>query len=176
MTDPKHLHQYSDKYLSVERIFLKHQDDVHEFKTYSSPFVCKVCPTGSTCSRFDGASEEPIDLSLYNKFEKQYKYESTHFYGEGYCMDIVTIEVRLINSYSFTVLISRESPFSEMPLDFHEIISSTPLTPKFLHEKLLERVITTVKNVEPVQKLLEVKRTDDHPKNQGPKYPPVGIY
>lgn len=166
----------SNKYLSVEKLYLKHNDEIHEFKSYSSPFVCKACTPGNSCEQYDGLSVEPIDISKYNKFEKQYKYESTHFYGEGYCMDIVTIEVRLINSYSFTVLISRESPFSEMPLDFHEVISSTPLTPKFLHENLLDRVATSVKNVEPIQRLLELKRLDDQPKNQGPQYPPASIY
>ena len=166
----------SNKYLSVEKLYLKYNDEIHEFKSYSSPFVCKACTPGNSCEQYDGLSVEPIDISKYNKFEKQYKYESTHFYGEGYCMDIVTIEVRLINSYSFTVLISRESPFSEMPLDFHEVISSTPLTPKFLHENLLDRVATSVKNVEPIQRLLELKRLDDQPKNQGPQYPPASIY
>lgn len=166
----------SEKYLNVERLYLKHNEEIHEFKSFSSPFVCRSCPPGTTCSKYDGASEEPIDISKYNKFERQYKYESINFYGEGYSMDIVTIEVRLVNSYSFTVLISRESPFSEMPLDFHEIISSTPLTPKFIHENLLSKVVASVDNVDAIKRLLDLKRVDEQTNSSGSKYPPIGIY
>ena len=176
MTDLKHMHQYSDEYVSVERLYLKHENEVHEFKTYASPFVCKVCPSGLTCSSFDGASEEPIDLSLYNKFEKQYKYESTHFYGEGYAMDIISIEVKLINSYAFSILISRESPFSEMPLDFHEITSPSTLTPKYIHTVLMEKLEQTVKSVDSIQKLLSYIRDDDEPNHGFGTKPPMNIY
>lgn len=166
----------SDKYLNVERIYLKHEDAIHEFKSYTSPFVCRTCPPGTTCAAYDGNNEEPINLANFSKFEKQYKYESTYFYGQGYSMDLISIEIRIINSYSFTILISRESPFSEMPLDFHELISPNQLTPKYIHEKILEKLVTSVKNVQPLQKILELKRDDDNPPSQGTKYPPVGIY
>lgn len=167
----------TQKEVNVRRIYLKHEDKIHEFKTYTSPFVCKVCYHDPNCPIvFNGFSDDPIEILEFNKFDKQFKYESTHFYGEGYCMDIVTIEVKIVNSYAFTILISRESPFTEMPLDFHEITCSHVLTPKFIHVNLLDRLITSVKNVEPIKKLLELKR-DDEENNTGSSFqPPLSLY
>ncbi len=163
------------KYLSVERIYLKHDNLVHEFVTNTSPFVCRTCSSGNSCPEYDGNSEKPIDISKYNKFQKQYKYESVHFYGEGYGIDLISIEIRIINSYSFTILISRESPFNEMPLDFHEVVSSTTLTPKFIHQELLDKLVFSVKNIQIIQKLLEVRRDDDF-RNIGSSFPNIGVY
>ena len=162
---------------NVRRLYLKHEDKIHEFKTYTSPFVCKVCYHDPNCPIVvDGYSEEPIDILQFNKFEKTFKYESTHFYGEGYSMDIISIEVKLINSYAFSVLISRESPFTEMPLDFHEVASSHVLTPKFIHTNMIDRLVTSVKNVEPIKKILELKRDDDECNNGPSLQPPLSIY
>lgn len=163
--------------VNVRRIYLKHEDKIHEFKTYTSPFVCRVCYHDPNCPIvMDGFSEKPIEILEFNKFDKQFKYESTHFYGEGYSMDLISIEVKIVNSYAFTVLISRESPFTEMPLDFHEITCSHVLTPKFIHVNLLDRLTTSVKNVEPIKKILELKREDDE-RNNGPSFqPPLSIY
>ena len=91
-------------------------------------------------------------------------------------MDIVTIEVKIVNSYAFTILISRESPFTEMPLDFHEITCSHVLTPKFIHVNLLDRLITSVKNVEPIKKILELKRDDDESNTGSSFQPPLSLY
>ena len=149
--------------VNVRRIYLKHEDVVHEFKTYTSPFVCKVCYHDAHCPIvIDGFSDEPIEILNFNKFEKQYKYESVNFYGEGYCMDIVSIEIRLINSYAFTVLISRESPFTEMPLDFHEITSNTILTPRIIHENILKKLTLSVNQIDSLRKLLNSKRDEDN--------------
>ena len=165
------------KEVNVRRIYLKHDDKFHEFKTYTSPFVCKVCYHDPYCPIIiDGFSDKPIEILEFSKFDKQFKYETTHFYGEGYCMDLITIEIKIVNSYAFTILLSRESPFTEMPLDFHEITSSHVLTPRFIHENLLERLTTSVKNVEPVKKLLELKREDEET-NVGPNgKPPISLY
>ena len=167
----------NQKEVNARRIYLKHEDKIHEFKTYTSPFVCKVCYHDPNCPIVvDAYSDDPIEILEFNKFEKQFKYESVHFYGEGYCMDIISIEIKIVNSYAFSILISRESPFTEMPLDFHEISCNHVLTPRFIHESLLSRLITSVKNVEPIKKLLELKRDDDE-SNRGSSFkPPVSIY
>jgi len=152
----------TQKQVNVRRIYLKHDGVIHEFKTYTSPFVCKVCYHDPNCPIvIDGFSDEPIEILNFNKFEKQFKYESTHFYGEGYAMDIISIEIKLINSYAFSVLISRESPFTEMPLDFHEVTSPSTITPKYLHTIVLEKLEKTVKSIDSVQKLLSYKRDDE---------------
>lgn len=151
--------------VNVRRIYLKHEGVIHEFKTYTSPFVCKTCYHDSNCPiTVDGFSNEPIDILNFNKFEKQFRYESTQFYGEGYGMDIISIEIKLINSYAFSILISRESPFTEMPLDFHEVTSSSTLTPKYIHENILEKLKLTVEHINSFQKLLSCRR-DDEPNN-----------
>ena len=152
----------TDSKVNVRRIYLKHDGMIHEFKTYTSPFVCKVCYHDPNCPIvIDGFSDEPIEILNFNKFEKQFKYESTHFYGEGYAMDIISIEIKLINSYAVSVLISRESPFTEMPLDFHEVTSPSTITPKYLHTIVLEKLEQTVKSIDSVQKLLSYKRDDE---------------
>ena len=165
------------KEVNVRRLYLKDDDNIHEFKTHTSPFVCRVCYHDPKCPIvMDGFSDKPIEILEFSKFDKQFKYETVHFYGEGYCMDLITIEIKIVNSYAFTILISRESPFTEMPLDFHEITCNHVLTPRFIHENLLERLTTSVKNVEPVKKLLELKRDDDD-HNQGPNCkPPMSLY
>lgn len=148
--------------VNVRRVYLRHEGIIHEFKTYTSPFVCKVCYHDPNCPVVtDGFSDEPIEILNFNKFEKQFKYESTHFYGEGYGMDIISIEIKLINSYAFSILISRESPFTEMPLDFHEITSPSTITPKYIHVKILEKLKSTVENIDSVQKLLLCRKDDD---------------
>jgi len=159
--------------VNVRRLYLKHDNVIHEFKTYTSPFVCRVCYHDPNCPIvMDGFSDEPIEILNYNKFEKQFKYESTHFYGEGYAMDIISVEIKLINSYAFSILITRESPFTEMPLDFHEITSPSTLTPKFVHTVLLEKLKFTVESIESVQKLLSYKRDEDEPNHGfGTKHP-----
>jgi hypothetical protein len=163
--------------INVRRLYLKHDGIIHEFKTYTSPFVCKVCYHDPNCPIvMDGFSDDPIEILNYNKFEKQFKYESTHFYGEGYAMDIISIEIKLINSYAFSILISRESPFTEMPLDFHEITSPSTLTPKYVHTVLLEKLKLTVKSVDSVNKLLSYKRDDDEPNHGFGTKPPMNIY
>ena len=124
----------------------------------------------------DGFSDEPIEILNYNKFEKQFKYESTHFYGEGYAMDIISLEIKLINSYAFSILISRESPFTEMPLDFHEITSPSTLTPKYIHTVILEKLEETVKSIDSVQKLLSYKRDEDEPNHGFGGKPPISLY
>ena len=167
----------NQKEVNVRRLYLKHDDKVHEFKTYTSPFVCRVCYHDPNCPIvMDGFSDKPIEILEFSKFEKQFKYETTHFYGEGYCMDLVTIELKIVNSYAFTILISRESPFTEMPLDFHEITCSHVLTPRFIHENLLDRLTTSVKNVEPIKKLLELKREDDDVNVGSNCRPPISLY
>ena len=75
-------------------------------------------------------------------------------------MDILVIEIRLINAYAFTVLVSRESPFSEIHLDFHEITSSSTLTPKYIHQKILETLVVSAKEIDSFQKILKHKRSD----------------
>jgi len=163
--------------VNVRRLYLKHDNVIHEFKTYTSPFVCRVCYHDPNCPIvMDGFSDEPIEILNYNKFEKQFKYESTHFYGEGYAMDIISVEIKLINSYAFSILISRESPFTEMPLDFHEITSPSTLTPKFVHTVLLEKLKFTVESIESVQKLLSYKRDEDEPNHGFGGKPPISIY
>ena len=166
-----------DSRINVRRLYLKHDNVIHEFKTYTSPFVCKVCYHDPNCPIvIDGFSHEPIEILNYNKFEKQFKYESTHFYGEGYAMDIISVEIKLINSYAFSILISRESPFSEMPLDFHEITSPSTLTPKYIHTVIIEKLEQTVKSVDSVQKLLSYRRDDDEPNHGFGAKPPLNIY
>lgn len=156
------------KNTNVERLTLQYDNQNHEFRAYNSPFVCKTCSYDKDCALvLDGFSEEPIEFSHLNRFEKQYKYESLNFYGEGYTMDILAIEVRLINAYAFTVLISRESPFSEIHLDFHEITSSSTLTPKYIHRKILETVVISAKEIDSFQKILKQKRTDVKETNKG---------
>ena len=163
--------------VNVRRLYLKHEGVIHEFKTYTSPFVCKVCYHDPNCPIvIDGFSDDPIEILNYNKFEKQFKYESTHFYGEGYAMDIISIEVKLINSYAFSILISRESPFTEMPLDFHEITSPSTLTPKYIHTVILEKLEETVKSIDSVQKLLSYKRDEDEPNHGFGIKPPISLY
>ena len=166
-----------DSRVNVRRLYLKHEGVIHEFKTYTSPFVCKVCYHDPNCPIvIDGFSHEPIEILNYNKFEKQFKYESTHFYGEGYAMDIISVEIKLINSYAFSILISRESPFSEMPLDFHEITSPSTLTPKYIHTVIIEKLEKTTKSVDSVQKLLSYRRDDDEPNHGFGAKPPLNIY
>ncbi len=156
------------KNINVERLTLQYDNQIHEFRSYNSPFVCKACSYDDDCTLvLDGYSEEPIEFSHLNKFEKQYKYESLNFYGEGYVMDILVIEIRLINAYAFTVLVSRESPFSEIHLDFHEITSSSTLTPKYIHKKILETVVISAKEIESFQKILKLKRGDVQDTNKG---------
>jgi len=156
------------KNTNVERLTLQYDGDNHKFRAFNSPFVCKTCSYDDKCSLvLDGYSEDPIDFSHLNKFEKQYKYESLSFYGEGYAMDILAIEVRLINAYAFTVLISRESPFSEIHLDFHEITSSSTLTPKYIHRKILETVVISAKEIDSFQKILKHKRSEISDTNKG---------
>lgn len=156
------------KNTNVERLTLQYDNQVHEFRAYNSPFVCKTCSYDKDCTLvLDGYSEESIEFSNLNRFEKQYKYESLNFYGEGYTMDILVIEVRLINAYAFTVLISRESPFCEIHLDFHEITSSSTLTPKYIHRKILETVVISAKEIDSFQKILKQKRTDVKETNKG---------
>lgn len=153
----------NQKEVNVRRIYLKHDDKVHEFKTYTSPFVCRVCYHDPHCPIVvDGFSDEPIELLNFNKFEKQYKYESVNFYGEGYCMDLITIEIKLVNSYAFSILISRESPFTEMPIDFHEVTSHTVLTPRIIHENILEKLTTTCKEIENFKTLLSFRRDENN--------------
>ena len=163
--------------VNVRRLYLKHDNIIHEFKTYTSPFVCRVCYHDPNCPIvMDGFSDEPIEILNYNKFEKQFKYESTHFYGEGYAMDIISIEIKLINSYAFSILITRESPFTEMPLDFHEITSPSTLTPKYIHTVILEKLEQTVKSIDSVQKLLSYKRDEDEPNHGFGAKPPISLY
>ena len=163
--------------VNVRRLYLKHDNIIHEFKTYTSPFVCRVCYHDPNCPIvMDGFSDEPIEILNYNKFEKQFKYESTHFYGEGYAMDIISLEIKLINSYAFSILITRESPFTEMPLDFHEITSPSTLTPKYIHTVILEKLEQTVKSIDSVQKLLSYKRDEDEPNHGFGAKPPISLY
>ena len=163
--------------VNVRRLYLKHDGVIHEFKTYTSPFVCRVCYHDPNCPIvMDGFSDEPIEILNYNKFEKQFKYESTHFYGEGYAMDIISLEIKLINSYAFSILISRESPFTEMPLDFHEITSPSTLTPKYIHTVILEKFEKTVKDADSIQKLLSYRRDDDEPNHGFGGNPPISLY
>ena len=163
--------------VNVRRLYLKHEGVIHEFKTYTSPFVCRVCYHDPNCPIvMDGFSEESIEILSYNKFEKTFKYESTHFYGEGYAMDIISLEIKLINSYAFSILISRESPFTEMPLDFHEITSPSTLTPKYIHTVIIEKLEETVKSVESVRKLLLYKRDDDEVNHGYGSGPPISLY
>ena len=166
-----------DSKVNVRRIYLKHKGVIHEFKTYTSPFVCKVCYHDPNCPIvMDGFSDEPIEILNYNKFEKTFKYESTHFYGEGYAMDIISIEIKLINSYAFSILITRESPFTEMPLDFYEITSPSTLTPKYIHTVIIEKLEQTVKSLDSIQKLLSCRRDDDEPNHGFGTKPPLNIY
>ena len=153
----------NQKKVNVRRIYLKHDDKVHEFKTFTSPFVCRVCYHDPYCPIvMDGFSDEPIELLNFNKFEKQYKYESINFYGEGYCMDLITIEIKLVNSYAFSVLISRESPFTEMPIDFHEVTSNTVLTPRIIHENILDKLATSCREIESFKTLLNFRRDESN--------------
>lgn len=156
--------------VNVRKIYLRHDNIIHEFKTYTSPFVCRSCYHDPNCPVVvDGFSNEPIEILNFNKFEKKFKYESTQFYGEGYAMDIISIEIKIINSYAFSILISRESPFTEMPLDFHEITSSSTLTPKYIHESILEKLKITVESIDSFRKILSSKRDNDEP-NKGIGY------
>ena len=156
------------KNTNVERLSLQYDGEIHRFRAFNSPFVCKTCSYDDNCNLvLDGYSEEPIEFSQLNKYEKQYKYESLNFYGEGYTMDILAIEVRLINAYAFTVLVSRESPFSEIHLDFHEITSSSTLTPKYIHQKILETLVISAKEIDSFQKILKHKRSDISDTNRG---------
>ena len=68
------------KNTNVERLTLQYDNQNHEFRAYNSPFVCKTCSYDKDCALvLDGYSEEPIEFSHLNKFEKQYKYESLNF-------------------------------------------------------------------------------------------------
>lgn len=150
------------KQIDVKRIYLKHEDKVHVFVTTSSPFVCNFCTFDINCDIIvDGLSEEPIDILNMTKYQKEYRYESKHFYGVGYCTDVISLRIKIINAYVFSILITRDSAFLEMPMDFHEVISQDILTPKFIHEKLLEKLIMTTKTIECFKKLLD-SRQDEH--------------
>ena len=152
----------SFKNKSVGKIKLEFDGVIHEFKSFNSPFVCENCELDSECKIIiDGFSEEQIDFQKLKKHEREFKYESVNFYGESYTMDIIVFEIRMINSYAFTVLITRESPFSEIHMDFHEITSATVMTPKFIHQKILECVVCSVREVDIFQKVLKLKRGDN---------------
>lgn len=149
------------KNTNVGKLRIEYEGEIHEFDSLNSPFVCENCQNDPKCKTIiDGFSEEPIDLQNMTKNERVFKYESVYFYGEAYTMDILVFEIRIVNSYAFTILLSRESPFSEIHMDFHEITSPTVITPKFIHQKILESIVCSAKEVEIFQKVLKLKRID----------------
>jgi len=155
------------KNTNVGKLRIEYEGEVHEFNSFNSPFVCENCENDPNCKIvIDGFSEEPIDLQTIKKHQREFKYESVYFYGEAYTMDILVFEIRIVNSYAFTILLSRESPFSEIHMDFHEITSPTVMTPKFIHQKILESIVCSAREVEIFQKVLKLKRPDKD-KNKG---------
>lgn len=152
------------KEMNVKKIYLKHENVVHEFITTSSPFVCEFCYTSDRCLKIkNGFSEEPIEILNMNNTQREFKYQSKNFYGKGYCTDVINIHIKIISSYSFSVLITRDSAFLDMPIDFHELTSSDVLTPKYIHENILKKLIETTRNIDCFSKLLrEIKDEESH--------------